>query len=728
MRNMPSPTNSPRRRRVSSETARDLMSEAGSLASEARELFNESMESATETASALLRMPLRCAGVGVMFMLLPIFVMFIMPLMLMLSPLIVPIGFGLTVFGLGRAGLIVTLRGPTRASLRVLEPATPDASQAVELNLARARRELALPASVDRRGGTADQEADELLRVERAKDGTLRELNTLAGKRATEAVKHVTALVRNNVMRATRDISGEVEVHLQALQVELQSWAGANPNLKPYCHGHIGWLLRQEAREAALVQRWQDGRDANNRSIRADIDAADPDGIFDVDAEIDAEIRSDRTGEEFVRAHQSSSELIRAHQIRSDRTGLGDETCIGTATGAGGRSSTLLSPKPLPALGSGGSSTETRTRSRSVLAGTSTGSSSSSLSSMGSTSGGARARGLGLWSPRQRPELDLTNCFHALLGGLPPAPEMLTPAVLRAVPLPRGVEWDSLVFLLVPGLLTKWYPLYMKHLLADFKRLGLCVQFSRVDTDQPVRVNAARLRHEVLELAQDAPRGIDGRDAPRGTRRRVMLLGHSKGAVDAAAALSLFPELIDFVAGVVSLQGPHGGSAIAHDLSNTQVQKSVVLGALEKLLRGCRHAVLDLSFEARQDFLRHHPYPLHRVPTLCVATCDRAPSSLLRPLIEYVAVRYGEDCDGLVCQGDAILPHCPRVVLEDMDHFGPAWPSFPATDRYDPTRLWLVCISMALRYKPLPPPAAEATVERTRSAPCRALAGDAVAD
>ena len=34
----------------------------------------------------------------------------------------------------------------------------------------------------------------------------------------------------------------------------------------------------------------------------------------------------------------------------------------------------------------------------------------------------------------------------------------------------------------------------------------------------------------------------------------MVLLGHSKGAVDAAAALSLFPELGDFVAGLVSLQ------------------------------------------------------------------------------------------------------------------------------------------------------------------------------
>jgi len=199
-----------------------------------------------------------------------------------------------------------------------------------------------------------------------------------------------------------------------------------------------------------------------------------------------------------------------------------------------------------------------------------------------------------------------------------------------------------------------------------------------------VRINAARLRHEILELAQEG--------------RRVVLLGHSKGAVDAAASLSLFPELTDFVAGLVSMQGPHGGSAVAHDLSNTNVQKTVVLGAIEKLLRGCRHAVLDCSYEARQEFLRRHPYPIERIPTLCVATYDSKQSSLIRPMIEYVAVRYGEVCDGLVCRTDAVLPHSARVILADMDHFGPAWPSFPATDPYDPTRLWLVTISMALRF------------------------------
>ena len=43
------------------------------------------------------------------------------------------------------------------------------------------------------------------------------------------------------------------------------------------------------------------------------------------------------------------------------------------------------------------------------------------------------------------------------------------------------------------------------------------------------------------------------------------------------------------------------------------------------------------------------------------------------------------------------LPGATRVIIDDMDHFGPAWSSFPATDRYDPARLWLSCVSLVLR-------------------------------
>lgn len=52
-----------------------------------------------------------------------------------------------------------------------------------------------------------------------------------------------------------------------------------------------------------------------------------------------------------------------------------------------------------------------------------------------------------------------------------------------------------------------------------------------------------------------------------GSGKRVLLLGHSKGGVDAAAALSLhWSELKDKVAGLVLAQSPYGGSPIASDI------------------------------------------------------------------------------------------------------------------------------------------------------------------
>lgn len=52
-----------------------------------------------------------------------------------------------------------------------------------------------------------------------------------------------------------------------------------------------------------------------------------------------------------------------------------------------------------------------------------------------------------------------------------------------------------------------------------------------------------------------------------GSRKRVMLLGHSKGGVDAAAALSMYwSDLKDKVAGLALVQSPYGGSPIVSDI------------------------------------------------------------------------------------------------------------------------------------------------------------------
>jgi ribosome biogenesis protein UTP30 len=52
-----------------------------------------------------------------------------------------------------------------------------------------------------------------------------------------------------------------------------------------------------------------------------------------------------------------------------------------------------------------------------------------------------------------------------------------------------------------------------------------------------------------------------------GTGNKVVLLGHSKGGVDAAAACSMFwLELKGKVVGLVLVQSPYGGSPIASDI------------------------------------------------------------------------------------------------------------------------------------------------------------------
>lgn len=431
-----------------------------------------------------MKVPMCTAGAGVCVMSLPL-------LAVLAAPLLWAIGAVLVCSGMYHAALVLA---PSRDARHVVDPQT----QA------------------------------------RVPPGTFRDLAIAATSGAQSLTLQVGDVIQKSVRRARQDVSGEVEVHLRQLQIDVGHWIQANENLRTYSDGEIGWLMRE-------------------------------------------------------------------HPARS------------------------------------------ATR-------------------------------------------EVTEEFFLTFDGLPPAHEPLTRAVLDTLPLPGEHCWDNLIFLLVPGLLTKWYPLYMASLKHDLKRLRLQFYYSRVDTEQSVRVNAGRLRDEVHELVDTNP------------HKRVVLFGHSKAAVDIAAALSIYPELVQTVAAMVSLQGPHGGAAIVNDLVKTSFQKSLALGVLERLLRGSKHALIDLSYDARRAFWASHSYPLQKVPTICLATCERRSCTLLKPTVDYINLRYGELSDGLVCTQDQILPGALVVNLSNMDHFGPAWGSFPATDPYDPARLYLSLLAVALRH------------------------------
>ncbi|KAI5340870.1 hypothetical protein L3X38_020144 [Prunus dulcis] len=107
-----------------------------------------------------------------------------------------------------------------------------------------------------------------------------------------------------------------------------------------------------------------------------------------------------------------------------------------------------------------------------------------------------------------------------------------------------------------------------------------------------------------------------------------MLLGHSKGGVDAAAALSInWCDLKDKVAGLALVQSPYGGTPLASDiLRERQIVDEETRRIMELLM--CKlikviapmpelvesplydiRALEDLSYEKRKEFIMKHELP-----------------------------------------------------------------------------------------------------------------------
>ncbi|KAF3958275.1 hypothetical protein CMV_016806 [Castanea mollissima] len=94
-----------------------------------------------------------------------------------------------------------------------------------------------------------------------------------------------------------------------------------------------------------------------------------------------------------------------------------------------------------------------------------------------------------------------------------------------------------------------------------------------------------------------------------------MLLGHSKGGVDAAAALSVYwSDLKDKVAGLALVQSPYGGTPLASDIlcegqiADEEIQK-IMEFLICKLIKGDIRALEDLTYEKRKEFIMKHKLP-----------------------------------------------------------------------------------------------------------------------
>ena len=251
---------------------------------------------------------------------------------------------------------------------------------------------------------------------------------------------------------------------------------------------------------------------------------------------------------------------------------------------------------------------------------------------------------------------------------------------------PRVSDATAPAFLFVRGLFGEHYPCYQWDAAEHFRRRGATARLSRAARGAgTTEANAEALCAEILAFADELGADVDG------NQRRVVLVGHSKGGVDACAALALHEHrLRDVVLGVITVQSPYGGSPIASDLTATTSLRNLTARALEVLLRaregeGARALLpplLDVTYESRLRFLKHHPLP-ERFFAVSFHTDTNSRSSVLAPFAAYVRGAYGAANDGLVCRADAEVPGCVAVRWHaECDHADGAYPRRMSEERY----------------------------------------------
>ncbi|XP_057498945.1 uncharacterized protein LOC130783376 isoform X2 [Actinidia eriantha] len=269
---------------------------------------------------------------------------------------------------------------------------------------------------------------------------------------------------------------------------------------------------------------------------------------------------------------------------------------------------------------------------------------------------------------------------------------------------------NSMVYLLVPGLFSNHGPLYFVSTKTYFSKMGLACHIAKIHSEASVEKNAREIKEYIEEIYW-------------GSKKRVLLLGHSKGGVDAAAALSMYwADLKDKVAGLALAQSPYGGSPIASDilregqLGDYVNARKLMEILICKVIKGDMQALEDLTYEKRKEFLRKNHLPRELPVVSCHTEASISPAALATlsrvahaelPMVtplsagppaklsvvvplgaamaacaQLLQVRYGEKSDGLVTCRDAEVPG--SVVVRPKRKLDHAWMVYSALN-YDPS-------------------------------------------
>jgi dienelactone hydrolase len=227
-----------------------------------------------------------------------------------------------------------------------------------------------------------------------------------------------------------------------------------------------------------------------------------------------------------------------------------------------------------------------------------------------------------------------------------------------------GPSQRRLVAGLVPGVgwecFSDWLQL-SGSASAHVRQFGYELRLIEVDGLSGTEHNAGEIREAVLAMQLN------------GAGRRLVLIGYSKGAPDILEAVVRYPEIRDKVAAVVSVAGSVGGSPLANDATQSQLD----------LLRhwpgsrceiGDEGAVESLRPAVRQTWLAQNPLP-RDFPYYSLVTYPHPEriSAVLRGSYDKLS-RVDARNDSQVVFYDQVIPGATLAAYLNADHWAVAVP------------------------------------------------------
>lgn len=270
-------------------------------------------------------------------------------------------------------------------------------------------------------------------------------------------------------------------------------------------------------------------------------------------------------------------------------------------------------------------------------------------------------------------ERDLRGIYRAALCGRADlAPDMCARALRKysgeaTASAPRATDPARYRLMFVPGFLASCFPGI--HSFADVvetaRKEGFAAEVLAVGGRNGITANARLIAEQIDRLPADG--------------RRLVLVGHSKGAADLLEMLALRPDIATRVTGLLTVGGALQGSPLADDLYGAYGM-TLGLYPFSGCARGDGDPVSDLMPDTRREWwarvgpqLRTPVYSLVSLPDL-----DRLSMSLTLPYARLAIL--SPDNDGMLLVKDQVAPGGQLLGVVNADHLtvgipfpGAAW-------------------------------------------------------